>query len=153
MKILIREGSAARNFEALAALLHDHWENMMFCSDDKHPDSLVKGHINQLCARAVAKNIDIFKILTAACLNPISHYRLACGQLRPGDPADFILLKDLNRFEVQTWLQGRLVAEKGSSLLDYIPTSSKPNRFNASGQPADFVFLHFLRKNLPIPTR
>ena len=70
MKILIREGSAARNFEALAGLLSDHWENMMFCSDDKHPDSLVNGHINQLCARAVTKKIDLFKVLTAACINP-----------------------------------------------------------------------------------
>ncbi len=61
MKILIREGSAARNFEALADLLNDHWENMMFCSDDKHPDSLVKGHINQLCARAVAKKLTYSK--------------------------------------------------------------------------------------------
>src|SRR5664279_3549951 len=93
MKILIREGSAARNFDALAELLHVHWENMMFCSDDKHPDSLVTGHINQLCARGVAKNIDVFKILTAACLNPITHYGLRCGQLRPGDSADFIVLK------------------------------------------------------------
>ena len=71
MKILIREGSAARNFEALADLLNEHWENMMFCSDDKHPDSLLNGHINQLCARAVAKNIDPFKVLRAACINPI----------------------------------------------------------------------------------
>ena len=145
MKILIREGSAARNFEALAGLLHDHWENMMFCSDDKHPDSLVKGHINRLCARAIARNIDIFKILTAACLNPILHYRLTCGQLRPGDPADFILLKDLNQFEVlQTWLQGRLVAEKGHSLLDFIPTSLKPNRFNVPlTVPDDFIYKAF----------
>ena len=61
MKILIREGSAARNFEALAELLHDHWENMMFCSDDKHPDSLLIGHINQLCARAVEKELIFLK--------------------------------------------------------------------------------------------
>ena len=81
MKILIREGSAARNFEALADLLSDHWENMMFCSDDKHPDSLVSGHINQLCARAVAKNIDLFKVLRAACINPINHYNLEVGYL------------------------------------------------------------------------
>ncbi len=148
MKILIREGSAARNFEALAGLLHDHWEKMMFCSDDKHPDSLVKGHINQLCARAVAKNIDLFKILTAACLNPISHYRLDCGQLRPGDPADFILLKDLIHFEVvQTWLQGRLVAENGHSLLGFIPASDVPNRFNAGPTvPEDYVFPAFPTK-------
>ena len=68
MKILIREGSAAKNFEALIELMHDHYQMMMFCSDDKHPDSLAAGHINQLCARAVAKGIDIFKILTAACI-------------------------------------------------------------------------------------
>jgi len=153
MKILIREGSAARNFEALAGLLHDHWEMMMFCSDDKHPDSLVKGHINQLCARAVAKNIDLFKILTAACLNPIGHYRLASGQLRPDDPADFILLKDLTHFEVaQTWLQGRLVAENGNSLLDYIPASTVPNRFNVSlTVPDDYMFPAFPTKESLYP--
>jgi len=153
MKILIREGSAARNFEALAGLLPDHWEHMMFCSDDKHPDSLVKGHINQLCARAVAKHIDVFKVLTVACLNPISHYRLACGQLRPGDPADFILLKDLTHFEVlQTWLQGRLVAERGKSMLDYISVSTTPNRFNATfTDPADFVFPAFPSRESPYP--
>jgi adenine deaminase len=153
MKILIREGSAARNFEALAGLLHDHWENMMFCSDDKHPDSLVKGHINKLCARAVEKNIDVFKVLAAACLNPISHYNLACGQLRPGDPADFILLKDLTQFEVlQTWLQGRLVAENAQTLLDSVPAPAKPNRFNALPTiPADFEFHAYPEKESVYP--
>lgn len=70
MKILIREGSAAKNFEALIELLHDYPDQIMFCSDDKHPDSLVLAHINQLCARAVAKDIDVFKVLKAACVNP-----------------------------------------------------------------------------------
>jgi adenine deaminase len=142
MKILIREGSAARNFEALADLIHEHWERMMFCSDDKHPDSLVAGHINQLCARALAKNIDVFKVLTVACLNPIDHYRLDCGQLRPGDPADFILLKDLVSFEVlETWLQGRLAADRGKTLLESLPTSTPPNCFNAGlTSPGDFAF-------------
>jgi adenine deaminase len=141
MKILIREGSAARNFEALAGLLNDHWENMMFCSDDKHPDSLLQGHINQLCARAVAKNIDVFKVLQAACINPIKHYKLEVGQLRPGDPADFILLKDLNQFEVvQTWLQGELVAENGKTSIFSSPEMSKPNRFDCSfTKPEDFI--------------
>jgi adenine deaminase len=82
MKILIREGSAARNFEALADLLHDHADRMMFCSDDKHPDSLEEGHINLLCARAVARGIDIFKVLAAACVNPVLHYKLDIGLLR-----------------------------------------------------------------------
>lgn len=118
MKIIIREGSAARNFEALIGLLDKFPNQMMFCSDDKHPDSLVLGHINQLCARAVAKGIDIFKILNAACVNPVLHYKLDVGLLREGDPADFVLVKDLEKFEVtKTFINGQLVAEGGQSRI------------------------------------
>jgi adenine deaminase len=118
MKILIREGSAAKNFEALIELLNDHEDVIMFCSDDKHPDSLVAGHINVLCARAVAKGIDLFKVLKAACLNPVHHYGMKVGQLQLNDPADFILVKDLLQFDVlQTWIDGRLVAENGKTLI------------------------------------
>ncbi len=118
MKILIREGSAAKNFEALIGLLNDYPDMIMFCSDDKHPDSLVDGHINQLCARAVAKGIDIFKILKAACINPVLHYNMNVGLLREGDPADFIIVKDLVQFvTVQTYINGSLVAEKGKTLI------------------------------------
>ncbi len=118
MKIIIREGSAAKNFEALIDLLHDYPDMIMFCSDDKHPDSLVLGHINQLCARAVAKGIDLFKILQAACVNPVHHYKLDVGLLREGDPADFIAVKDLKQFEVvKTFINGELVAEEGKSLV------------------------------------
>ncbi|MEI9946857.1 MAG: amidohydrolase family protein [Chitinophagaceae bacterium] len=118
MKILIREGSAAKNFEALIELLNDYPDMIMFCSDDKHPDSLVLGHINQLCARAVAKGIDIFKIIKAACVNPVLHYKLDVGLLRKGDAADFILLRDLKDFEVvKTFIDGELVAEDGKSKI------------------------------------
>jgi adenine deaminase len=115
---------------------------MMFCSDDKHPDSLLNGHINQLCARAVAKNIDPFKVLRAACINPILHYNLDVGQLRPGDSADFILLKDLKNFEVlQTYLQGELVAANGKTKINSVPRVSNPNQFDCSyTRPEDFVF-------------
>ncbi len=116
MKIIIREGSAAKNFDELIDLLHDHADQIMFCSDDKHPDSLVLGHINQLCERAVAKGIDILKILKVACLNPVLHYKLDVGLLRKDDPADFILVKDLEKFEVvKTFINGELVAENGKS--------------------------------------
>ncbi len=118
MKIIIREGSAAKNFEALIELLHDYPNQMMFCSDDKHPDSLVLGHINQLCARAVAKGIDLFKIVKAACVNPVLHYKLDVGLLREGDPADFIVVKDLKAFEVtKTFINAELVAEEGKSKI------------------------------------
>jgi len=119
MKIIIREGSAAKNFEALIDLLHDYPNQMMFCSDDKHPDSLVTGHINQLCARAVAKGIDVFKVLQAACVNPVLHYKLDVGLLREGDAADFTMVKDLEKFEVvKTFVNGELVAENGKSNIE-----------------------------------
>ncbi len=118
MKIIIREGSAAKNFEALIDLLNDYPNDIMFCSDDKHPDSLVAGHINQLCARAVAKGIDIFNVLQAACINPILHYKLAIGLLKVGDAADFIVAEDLVNFNIlQTYINGELVAENGQSFL------------------------------------
>jgi adenine deaminase len=118
MKIIIREGSAAKNFEALIELLHEFPNQMMFCSDDKHPDSLVAGHINQLCARAVAKGIDLFKILQAACVNPVHHYKMKVGLLKEGDPADLIVVKDLEKFKVlQTYIDGQLVAEEGKSKI------------------------------------
>ena len=95
MKILVREGSAAKNFEALISLLPRYYENMMFCSDDKHPDDLILGHINDLCSRAIKKGMDLFKVLQVACINPINHYNLDVGQLRVGDSADFLVVKDL----------------------------------------------------------
>ena len=130
MKILIREGSAAKNFEALIDLMHEHYENMMFCSDDKHPDSLAEGHINQLCARAVAKGINIFKVLQAACINPVLHYKMKNGMLRIGDAADFILVKDLKNFDViQTYIDGALVAENGKTFIESV-TITSINKFD-----------------------
>src|SRR6476646_5050915 len=111
MKVIIREGSAAKNFEALIDLLHEYKNKMMFCSDDKHPDSLVHGHIDQLCARAIKKGIDLFKILQAACVYPVYHYTMMVGLLKEGDHGDFIIGKDLENFQVlQTYMDGRLVA-------------------------------------------
>jgi len=118
MKILIREGSAAKNFEALYELIDDHPNSVMLCSDDKHPDSLVLGHINQLCARAVAKGLNIFNILKAACVNPVIHYKLPTGLARVNDPANFIIVEDLIDFKVaQTYINGQLVAENGHSFI------------------------------------
>ena len=139
MKILIREGSAAKNFEALILLMNDHHQHMMFCSDDKHPDSLVAGHINQLCARAVAKGIDVFKVLKAACINPVLHYKMNCGLLQQGDAADVVILKDLKNFEViKTFIDGELVAENGKSLIKTQP-AGLINEFNCKEKVvADF---------------
>ncbi len=139
MKIIIREGSAAKNFEALIDLLDDYPNQMMFCSDDKHPDSLVLGHINQLCARAVNKGIDLFKVLKAACINPVLHYKLDVGLIKEGDAADFIVVKDLRSFEVaKTYINGLLVAENGESKIQ-ARTSKIINNFSCRRkQAADF---------------
>lgn len=118
MKILIREGSAAKNFEALIGLMHDHSEHMMFCSDDKHPDSLEDNHIDELVRRAIGKKIDLFKVLQAACINPVEHYKLDVGLLRGGDSADFIIVNNLSEFKVkQTYIEGKLVAENGKTKI------------------------------------
>jgi adenine deaminase len=142
MKILIREGSAAKNFEALIDLLRDYPGMIMFCSDDKHPDSLVAGHINQLCARAVAKGIDVFNVLRAACVNPVLHYKTNTGLLRPGDAADFIVVKDVENFEVvQTYIDGKLVAENGQSFIATAHNTKQAavNNFNCTPKlPVDF---------------
>lgn len=139
MKVIIREGSAAKNFEALIALLPDHYENLMFCSDDKHPDDLIVGHINQLCARAVAKGHDVFKVLQMACVNPVKHYNMTVGLLQPNDAADFIVVEDLTHFKVlRTYINGELVAEKGQSFVQHV-AFEKPNNFSTSPKtPADF---------------
>jgi len=132
MKILIREGSAAKNFEALIPLMHEHFENTMFCSDDKHPDSLEVSHINALCARAVAHGVDVFKVLQAACINPVKHYNMHNGILKPGHAADFILVDDLIHFKVmQTYIDGSLVAENGKSYIQTQP-GQPLNQFNCS---------------------
>ena len=121
MKILIREGSAAKNFEALIDLLPEHYQNMMFCSDDKHPDDLLLNHINALCARAVAKDIDVFKVLQAACVNPVKHYNLDVGLLQKDDVADFIIVEDLKDFKtLQTYINGELVFDNGTSLVKHV---------------------------------
>ena len=113
---------------------------MMFCSDDKHPDSLEAGHINQLCARAVAAGIDVFNVLQAACINPVVHYKIQSGQLKAGDPADLILVEDLVQFKVlQTYIRDILVAENGQTNISRITNAidyPNPNAIRSRCYPS-----------------
>ena len=119
MKILIREGSAAKNFDALIELLGQYPEMVMFCSDDKHPDSLVKNHIDEFIRRAVKYDFKLMDALRAATLNPVKHYKLENGLLQRGDYADFIVVDNPEDFEInQTWVRGQKVAENGKTLLE-----------------------------------
>jgi adenine deaminase len=122
MKILIREGSAAKNYDALHTLIDSHPDRCMFCSDDLHPDDLVKGHINLLVQRSVALGHDLLDVLQIACVNPVMHYGLKVGLLRVGDTADAIVVNNLQDFQVQqTYVKGILVAKEGQPLIHHQP--------------------------------
>lgn len=141
MKVLIREGSAAKNFEALIDLLPEHYENMMFCSDDKHPDDLLLHHINNLCARAVAKGMDVFKVLQVACVNPVKHYNLDMGLLQVGDFADCIVVEDLKDFKtLQTYIDGNLVYDQGVSKIHSVPFEILNNFNTNKKEVSEFKF-------------
>jgi len=141
MKVIIREGSAAKNFEALIGLLDEHCKNMMFCSDDKHPDDLLLGHINQVCARAVDKGIDVFKVLQAACVNPVKHYNLDVGLLNVGDDADCIIVEDLKDFKtLETYINGELVYGNGVSNIKHVDFKNLNNFNTAKKEVSDFRF-------------
>ncbi len=140
MKILVREGSSAKNFNELISLADSHYDNMMFCSDDKHPNDLIKGHINDLVKRSVSKGISAMKALKMACINPVKHYKLDVGMLQIGDNADFIEVNNLNSLEVLTTvINGDIVAENGISNLKYFP-SKLINNFNVNlKSTVDFI--------------
>ena len=132
MKIIIREGSAAKNFEVLFPLVDEYPDMVMFCSDDKHPDDLMEGHINQLVVRALNRGMDLYHVLQAACINPIRHYDLEVGQLREGDAADFIIVNDVKDFaHIATYISGEKVASMGRSHIETGPVSIE-NAFNRS---------------------
>lgn len=139
VKIMIREGSAAKNFETLIPLLDHFPEQIMFCCDDKHPDNLIEGHINQHVKRALDKGHDLFNVLRASSFNVIKHYQLPVGLLQVGDPADFIEIDSIDDFNIlKTYINGTIVAENGKSK---IPILDAPlvNNFNCSlKQPSDF---------------
>lgn len=140
MKIAIREGSAAKNFEALYTLMHDFEDQIMLCSDDKHPDNLIEGHINQLVKRAIDHGVDMFKVLKAACINPIEHYKLEVGQLREGDPADFIVLENLTDWQPEaTYIGGIKVAERGETCISSVQAGIINNFIAHRVSPGDFA--------------
>ncbi len=118
MKVLIREGSAAKNYEALHGLIDDYADMLMFCSDDRHPDDLLKEHINALVKRSLDYGHDLYKVLQIACINPIKHYNLDVGMLRVGDSADFIEIDNLKDFNIlKTFIEGVCVAQNTKALF------------------------------------
>ncbi len=128
MKIIIREGSAAKNYEALHPIISTHTDKVMFCSDDKHPDDLIQGHINQLVKRSLALGYDLFEVLQIACINPVLHYKIPVGLMNVGDVADFIVVDNLQEFNVlNTFVQGIDVLNSGDT---HLTNTTLINQFN-----------------------
>ena len=141
MKILIREGSAAKNFEALHPLIDEYHKDMMFCSDDRHPNDLLRGHINEMVLRAINLGHDMFDVLEMACLNPIEHYSLDVGTLRVGESADFIIVENLETFKIlETVIDGESVAKDGKTLL-HSQKINAINNFEAKPKEAKDFYL------------
>ncbi|MCK9448658.1 MAG: adenine deaminase [Bacteroidales bacterium] len=150
MKIQIREGSAAKNFDELIGLMENHADKVLFCSDDKHPDDLVKGHINLLVKRAVAAGYDPISVLHSCIINPIDHYNLKIGLLQQGDNADFIVVDNLKNFNVlKTYINGMKVAENGQSFITSVEAST-PNKFEAKPIVIEDIQLKYNNKPVRI---
>ena len=146
MKILIREGSAAKNFDALCPLIEKFPEQVMLCTDDCHPDDLIRGSIHSIIAKGVEKGLDVFSLLQAATLNPIKHYRINLGLLQTGDSADFVIVDNLNDFTVhQSFLQGVCLYDSAGENEDYFTARQEfttyPNRFGASAISAPDIHI------------
>ena len=151
MKILIREGSAARNFEALWPLIQTHTRQVMLCSDDLHPDDLVKHHMDELVRRGLRKGISIFDLVQVCAINPILHYKLPVGKLQLGDPADFIVVSDLKNFSVEeTWIDGKcqwthgevqFQVETGRRINNFIASTIGANEIKISGKSGMYRFI------------
>ncbi|MGI6322326.1 MAG: adenine deaminase [Bacteroidales bacterium] len=132
MKILIREGSAARNLSELKSLISTHPDMVMLCSDDLHPETLMGGHIDRLIIELLKEGFDLFKVIRSCTLNPVKHYSLDAGLLRAGDPADFVILSNyLNMDILETWIDGKKVFEKGRTLFTY-SCNNVVNNFKSS---------------------
>ena len=140
MKILIRQGSAAKNYDELIPLMGEAPDQLMFCSDDKHPDALQRGHINDLVWWTIRRGFDPMDVLRAACVNPVEHYGLDVGLLQEGDPADFIVVEDIDRMRVlRTVIDGQIVAEDGETRIDRME-SPVVNNFSATpAESEDFA--------------
>ena len=139
MKLLIREGTAAKNFRQLQALIPQYSDQCMFCCDDKHPDDLLQGQINDLVKRALRNGYDKMQVLKCATVNPIKHYGLKVGLLQKGDPADLVVIDNFEAFNIiETYINGVMVAKNGESLLPKVKIGVINNFKVKPKRPVDF---------------
>lgn len=140
MLIVIREGSAAKNYNALIDLFGEYPDKIMFCSDDKHPDDLIRSHINEIVRRTLDLGYDLYDTLHACAVLPVKHYGLNVGLLQTGDPADFIIVDHPNSMNIrETWIDGEVVF-KDSDVQFPVVESERINNFTPyEVTPNDFI--------------
>lgn len=148
MKVQIREGSAAKNFDTLIPLIKSHSEHIMLCSDDKHPDDLLEGHINDLVKKAIKLGYDPLTIIRVCTFNPVQHYKLDVGLLQKGDSADLIVVDNWNDFNIKkTYIYGREVSENGVAHFE-TAESKTPNDFKAQKISTDQISVNAVSKKI-----
>ena len=149
MKVIIREGSAAKDYKLLSPLIKESPNMVMFCTDDCHPDDFVRGHINLIVKRALADGYDLWDVLQAACVNAQRHYKQKWGLLQAGDPATFITVDRITpHFRVEsTWIRGEEVFNYNSSLPSHHDNNEHILNFNF---PNHFVAVPITEKDIDI---
>jgi adenine deaminase len=139
MKILIREGSAAKNLNALKELFKICPDMIMLCSDDLHPEMLRERHISRLIGELIREGYNVFDVIRSATINPSIHYGLDAGLLRDGENADFILVDSLHNMNVkETWIKGQKVFSEGRALFNY-KGAEAINNFNCEPVNRDSI--------------
>ena len=166
MRIMVRDGSSAKNMEGLfnmdegkkmvenserfSLIYRDVFEKKLFSpvfdfivSDDKHPDELVKGHLNLSIKKAISLGIDPFKAISMVTINPAYHYALDAGIIVEGARADFIVVDSLHDLNVlKTYVGGECVFD-GKNVLFDAPEMKSHNSINASKKTAADFDMHY----------
>lgn len=129
MKIMLRESSASHDFDILLPLIQNHSDQVMFCTDDIHPDDLEVGYINLLVKRAIHAGYSIFDVLSASTYTAINHYHLSVGVLQIKDQADFIVVDSLDEFNIlKTVISGNEIYD-GDKVHVSVVTNESVNNF------------------------
>ncbi len=134
MKIMMREGSSAKNLKALAAVGGD-----FIVSDDKDPEDLVEGHVDKMLLKAIEYGIDPVKALKMVTLNPAEHYSLNNGNLVPGKAADMVIVDDIEKLNVKkVYIDGKLVSNNGTLNFEVNPLKLQSTFKSSPKKPDDF---------------
>ena len=147
MKIMIKQGSYAKNLENIYPLAHKNADKCFLVSDDLHADDLLKGHMNVKLKKIINLGIDPIDAIKMATINPAKHYNLNVGLLSQGDPADFVIINNFKDFKVlETYINGKLVAKNSKPLFE-LPQVKIINSFDINKKNINDFKININKKN------